>query len=221
MSFTCFSRQRSRFPMPLNNRHCGRRSLAMLLVVSVMLVIASTHSIAHLRVVVLAHAASKLERRFAAAPLRGSHDVTGFIVLGGSKSRAHAALKLGQAFPQALIILSGPDADEVAVFGDKSSHRGRLIVDRSPRTTFENALFSKALARPTSGERWIIVTSAIHMPRSIGAFRAVGFQVEPWPVHDTPEQKVHAAPMVEHEIVGLLFYWLRGRSPEIFPAPQS
>ncbi len=207
--------------MNLCSRLCGRRSLAMLAVVCVMLAIAWTNSIAHLRVTAMAHAASKLERRFAAAPLRGAHDVAGIIVLGGNKSRAVAALKLAQNFPQALIILSGPDRDEEAVFADKSSHRGRVIVDRRPRTTFENALFSKALVRPTLGERWIIVTSALHMPRSIGSFRSVGFEVEPWPVHDTPAHKVSAAPMVEHEIVGLLFYWLRGRSPEIFPAPQS
>ena len=186
-----------------------------------MVAIASTKSIAYLRVAAMAHAAGKLERRFTATPLRRHSDVTGIIVLGGSRTRGHAALKLAQDFPQALIILSGPDHEEEMVFGDKSSQRGRLIVDRRPRTTFENAVFSKQLARPAPGERWIIVTSALHMPRSIGAFRAVGFAVEPWPVHDTPQHKVSVAPLAEHEVVGLLFYWLRGRSPEIFPAPQS
>jgi uncharacterized SAM-binding protein YcdF (DUF218 family) len=35
---------------------------------------------------------------------------------------------------------------------------------------------------PKCGERWVLVTSAYHMPRSIGIFRKVGFEVEPYPV---------------------------------------
>jgi hypothetical protein len=56
-----------------------------------------------------------------------------------------------------------------------------LLEDRS-RNTVENAVFSKALARPRLGERWLLVTSGYHMPRSVGTFRKVGFPVEPYPV---------------------------------------
>ena len=36
--------------------------------------------------------------------------------------------------------------------------------------------------RRKSGERWLLVTSAFHMPRSVGLFRKAGFAVEPYPV---------------------------------------
>ena len=35
---------------------------------------------------------------------------------------------------------------------------------------------------PKPGERWLLITSAFHMPRSVGLFRKAGFAVEPYPV---------------------------------------
>ena len=50
------------------------------------------------------------------------------------------------------------------------------------RNTVENALFSKEIAQPKPGERWLLVTSAYHLPRAIGVFRKAGFAVEAYPV---------------------------------------
>jgi uncharacterized SAM-binding protein YcdF (DUF218 family) len=36
--------------------------------------------------------------------------------------------------------------------------------------------------QPKPGERWLLVTSAAHMPRAIGCFRRAGFAVEACPV---------------------------------------
>ena len=55
-------------------------------------------------------------------------------------------------------------------------------MERRSRNTQENAEFSKALVKPKQGERWLLVTSAFHMPRSVGLFRKAGFAVEPYPV---------------------------------------
>ena len=41
-------------------------------------------------------------------------------------------------------------------------------MERRSRNTQENAEFSRALAAPKPGERWLLVTSAFHMPRSVG-----------------------------------------------------
>ena len=60
--------------------------------------------------------------------------------------------------------------------------KSRLMMERRSRNTQENAEFSKALAAPKPGERWLLVTSAFHMPRSVGLFRKAGFAVEPYPV---------------------------------------
>jgi uncharacterized SAM-binding protein YcdF (DUF218 family) len=45
--------------------------------------------------------------------------------------------------------------------------RTRVVAEDKSRNTVENAVFSKALAQPKPGERWLLVTSAYHMPRSM------------------------------------------------------
>src|ERR1700730_13620600 len=59
--------------------------------------------------------------------------------------------------------------------------RGRIIVEDHSRNTVENAVYSKTIVQPNSGERWLLVTSAYHMPRAIGVFRKVGISVESYP----------------------------------------
>ena len=93
-------------------------------------------------------------------------------------------------------------------------------------------MFSKQIAQPKPGERWLLVTSAYHMPRSIGVFRAAGFAVEAYPVDwrtrgsrmrwrpfPTLGEGSGATDTAVREWVGLLAYWLTGRSSELFPRP--
>ena len=165
----------------------------------------------------LARVALKLENRFARPPLNDGRSITGIIVLGGSPERAKEALKLARHHPSAVVILSGPGSDEEEILDRAPELAGRLVCDRRARTTFENALFSLGLAVPDPNERWLIVTSAVHMPRSMGAFRAVGFKVEPWPVSDTPAPVTLAEPMVRHEVLGLIYYRLLRRTDALLP----
>ena len=108
--------------------------------------------------------------------------------------------------------------------------RSRIILENKSRNTAENAAFSKAIANPKPGERWVVITSAAHMPRAMGVFRAAGFDVEAYPV-DWRTQRT-GGPAIKwfvrgladiddaaHEYVGLLVYWLTGRSSELFPGP--
>lgn len=139
---------------------------------------------------------------------RGAPD--GIIVLGGSidadLSEAHggtvvrgaadriiAAAALARRYPNARVLFTGGspnlvsnDAREAdyagAVFESLGVAKTRLIMERSARNTQENAEFSKAMVEPKNGERWLLVTSAFHMPRSVGLFRKAGFNVEPYPV---------------------------------------
>ncbi len=70
------------------------------------------------------------------------------------------------------------------------------------------------------------------MPRAIGAFRRAGFAVEAYPVDyrttgptdlwipfDSMATGLRRTDTAAHEWVGLLAYWLTGRSSELFPAP--
>jgi uncharacterized SAM-binding protein YcdF (DUF218 family) len=110
--------------------------------------------------------------------------------------------------------------------------RERVIAEDRSRNTVENAEFSKALAKPQPGERWLLVTSAYHMPRAIGIFREAGFDVEPYPVDwrtsgsgdalrpfPTVGDGLRRTDTAVREWVGLLVYWLMGMSSELFPAP--
>ena len=165
----------------------------------------------------VARVTSKLENRFARPLLDDGRSVTGIIVLGGSRERAKAALELARRHPSAVVILSGPGSDEEAIFEGAPELAERVVIDRRARTTFENALFSAGLVAPAPDDRWLIVTSAVHMPRSMGAFRAVGFKVEPWPVADTPAPVAQAEPLVQHEVLGLIYYRLLRRTDALFP----
>ena len=60
--------------------------------------------------------------------------------------------------------------------------RERITLESRSRDTYENAVFTKRLVNPGPGERWLLITTAWHMPRAMGCFRQAGFAVQPWPV---------------------------------------
>lgn len=160
-----------------------------------------------------------LENRFARAVIKPGDEITGIVVLGGHTARVEEAVKIASRFPTARIVVTGAGDREEALIASEGYGAERLVMERRAGSTFENALFSKPIANPKPGERWLIVTSALHMPRAVGAFRAVGFAVEPWPVFDAHESKRHVVPNVRHELIGLVTYRVLGRSGELFPSP--
>ncbi len=107
----------------------------------------------------------------------------------------------------------------------------RIIVENKARNTYENAKYTFEKIKPKKDEIWILITSAFHMPRAIGAFRKVGWDVIAYPVDfSTPPsfewnltlniiaglQKFSGA---SKEYLGLFFYWLTNKSSAFFPAP--
>src|SRR4029078_2636944 len=114
-------------------------------------------------------------------------------VVRSSPDRIIAAAALAHRYPNARVVFSGGSANLIsndareadfagAIFESLGVDKSRLIMERESRNTQENAEFSKALVKPKEGERWLLVTSAFHMPRSVGLFRTGGFAVEPYPV---------------------------------------
>jgi len=200
-----------------------------------------------------------LEQRFPPwDPTRGAPD--GIIVLGGaitadvsaarndvalneSAERMTAAAELARRYPAAKIIFSGGDTTLLArgiiesdaamrVFESLGVPRERIIAENRSRNTVENALFCKELAQPKAGERWLLVTSAYHLPRAIGVFRQAGFPVEAYPVDwrtRRPEDAlrpfgtlgdgIRRTDTAVREWVGLVIYWLTGRSSGLLPGP--
>jgi uncharacterized SAM-binding protein YcdF (DUF218 family) len=107
----------------------------------------------------------------------------------------------------------------------------RTILESKSRDTYENAVFSKRLVDPKPGERWLLITSGWHMPRAMGCFRQAGFAVEAWPVDYRTSGRLELWPnsavtdglrrmdFVMKEYVGLVMYYLRGRTSALFPGP--
>ena len=95
----------------------------------------------------------------------------------------------------------------------------RVLVDEAARTTYENALFSARIISEFGPSRWLLVTSAFHMPRAIGAFRHQGIDVNAWPIFDPMESPPTVKRVARHEILGLVAYWMLRRTNELLPNP--
>jgi uncharacterized SAM-binding protein YcdF (DUF218 family) len=201
-----------------------------------------------------------LEARFPPwDPARGGPD--GIVVLGGAidadlsashgkavftraADRVIEAAALARQYPKARIIYSGgsanlidADAREADYAADIFERLGvakdRLTMERRSRNTNENAEFSKLLAAPKTGERWLLLTSAFHMPRSVGIFRKAGFAVEPYPVDwrtgglgdlltfsPFALDGLQRTEIAVREYLGLAAYRIAGRTSELFPGPN-
>ena len=124
------------------------------------------------------------------------------------------AAHLASEYAEAKLVITGASPQDEALRAGTGFGHGRLVIEPKAKTTFENAIYSRQLVAPNRNEKWLIVTSAIHMPRAIGAFREAGFSVLPWPVADRSDNRTTL-----HEVFGLLGYWLLGRIDSPFPAP--
>tara|TARA_Y100001960_G_scaffold160002_1_gene168218 strand:- start:119 stop:922 length:804 start_codon:yes stop_codon:yes gene_type:complete len=106
-----------------------------------------------------------------------------------------------------------------------------IIFDSQSRNTQENAENALKLVHPEKGEQWVLITSAWHMPRSVGIFRKLNWQVIPYPVDfkTTGELEmdiklprfstIGSVSNAIYEWIGLFYYWLMGRTSELFPGP--
>jgi uncharacterized SAM-binding protein YcdF (DUF218 family) len=85
---------------------------------------------------------------------------------------------------------------------------------------------------PKPGERWLLVTSAFHMPRSVGLFRNAGFPVEAYPVDWRVGQRgdllafsnlsldgLWRTDSAVREWMGLIAYRATGKIGELLPGP--
>jgi uncharacterized SAM-binding protein YcdF (DUF218 family) len=184
----------------------------------------------------------------------------GIIVLGGAvderitqargqaqldeaAERMTAGVALARAFPKAKLVFSGgsgalfpsgmPEAGVAKqVWSELGLPADRAIYEDKSRNTYENALFTRRLAHPGAGEKWLLVTSAWHMPRAIGCFRALGmtpvaFPVDyrtrgddgDWRLPGDGAMALHNAEVALREWVGLLAYFLAGKTQALLPGP--
>ncbi|MBT3514607.1 MAG: YdcF family protein [Nitrospina sp.] len=136
--------------------------------------------------------------------------VDGIIVLAGAENVSVTAARgqpsvydggerlttfawLAHTYPDAVLLFSGgsgslteqkykPADTARKIFNQIGLDSGRVTFESDSKNTEENALNSYALIKPIPGQRWILVTSAFHMPRAVGLFRKAGWNIIPYPV---------------------------------------
>ena len=168
----------------------------------------------------------------------------GSYALSDAAERMTIVARLAREYPDARIVFTGGTGDlldqsfsEAAIarrlFLDFGLPEARMTFEDKSRDTWENAVFTRDLIKPAPGSRWLLVTSAFHMPRAVGIFRKVGWPgLVPYPVDyrsrgfarirpipDSPVQNLLIFDTAVREYLGLVAYRLAGRSDDWFPAP--
>jgi uncharacterized SAM-binding protein YcdF (DUF218 family) len=199
-----------------------------------------------------------LENRFD-VPTSLPQRIDGIVVLGGAvdeavsqargqvrlnraADRLTSAARLAQRYPEARVVVSGGNRSvfaeepaEAAIMREFLLERGidaeRIAVEPRSRNTYENARFTYAEVQPKPGEAWLLVTSAAHMPRAVGCFRAAGWAVFPYPVDYRTagllsvfselslSEQLGLVNGAAREWVALAVYRILGRTSALFPAP--
>ena len=201
-----------------------------------------------------------LENRFPTLPQAGL-DPTGIVVLGGAiddvlgKSRGQVSLDeaaermteavaLSRLYPKAKLVFSGGSnsllesdsteaGDALRLWTQLGVEPARITLEDRSRNTYENAVLTRDLVKPKAGETWLLVTSAWHMPRAAGLFRAADFKVTPYPVdYRTPKelsrvlrpqraigQGLNLLDSAAREWIGLAAYRAAGKTDAFFPGP--
>ena len=203
---------------------------------------------------------SPLENRFYEVNL--NTEIHGIIVLGGAEQvslsdnelkmsfngridRLFHFVDLGRKYPNAIMLFAGgngginksknTESDIAKRFFDfLNFESNRIIFEKKSRNTYENALFSMKLIKPKPSENWILITSAVSMPRAVGCFNNLQWNVIPYPVdfllNKTAKNSyfnfnfangLKNINKASFEWLGLLVYYLLDRTDTLFPGPKK
>lgn len=164
--------------------------------------------------------------------------------LNEAGDRLSETLMLARRYPEARVVLSGgvglliadgePEAETAArFFLAQGVARERLVLEAASRNTDENADLTKAMLGASPGVV-LLVTSAFHMPRSVGLFRKAGVDVIAWPTDyrsagnegpgfdiANPVLNIGTTTVALKEWIGLAVYHWTGRIDDLLPAQLS
>ena len=162
------------------------------------------------------------------------------VELGDAAERDLAFMMLARQYPEAKLIFTGGTgsltkqeykAADVAkeLFAQQGFDIDRVMFEKDSRNTYENARYSYKLASPKVNENWILISTAWHMPRSVGIFCKINWPMIPYPVdHQTSKGHLFRIEFgllnnlvtlrtAIKEWLGLLAYRISGKTPELLP----
>ncbi len=161
--------------------------------------------------------------------------------LNDAGDRLTTTLWLANAYPAAKIVISGgsgvlDDEGESEAetakrfFSMHGISEDRFILEGKSRNTDENVAFTKELLGDASSGTIVLVTSAFHMPRSVGIFSKAGLQVLAWPTDyrtpgpqwfgfdiANPVQNLNVTTVAIKEWIGLVVYYWTGKTSAFLP----
>ncbi len=177
--------------------------------------------------------------------LSGSEDALlskawGQVEIGSSVERDLAFMALARQYPKAKLIFTGGTgslkhqeykAADVAkkLFEQQGLDITRITFERESRNTYENVIYSKKNIKPVANEKWILITTSWHMPRSIGIFCKADWPMIPYPVdHQTNKdnlfridfnllENMRTLKTAQKEWLGLFAYYLSGKTTAFLP----
>ena len=194
-------------------------------------------------------AGGHLEQLYAYHPPDELPQAEAIVVLGGSTasnrpnwfepydrnetiSRVDTAARLYQAGRAPIVIVSGAalegSVSEAQIMANSLRQQGvprpAIIQESESLTTHQNAVYTSRLLKERDINHVLLVTSALHMPRSMGVFRKLDVNATAASsppqivVPDDPAfsfwlpstQVLSASRSIVKEYVGMLVYWLRG-----------
>ncbi len=179
-------------------------------------------------------------------------DAKGMILLGGSidqmttlgrgetaynraAGRLIGFVELAKKYPHLELVFTGTKLEAEAAQNDflvLGLDPARVRFEQDSKDTRDNAARTATLLNLQPNEKWILVTSAFHMPRSVGLFRKAGFNVIPCPMaYHTPgnyemwfflglKLSLEAWQVSSHEWLGMVMNYILGRSDELYPSPH-
>lgn len=184
-------------------------------------------------IVVLGGAVQQLVTQYRGQPslTGGAERMTEFIVL----ARKHPEARLAFSGGSGLLFDQGvKEADTARLFMSQFGlDVSRITFEAESRNTYENAVFTHKKMEPKPGERWLLITSATHMPRSMGVFRKAGWDPIAYPVDFLTfgskqisfgfnmQSGLSSLGTGLREWAALAVYRILGRTEMLFPAPRK
>ena len=152
------------------------------------------------------------------------------IIFNDSAERLFEARRVINKFPEAKIIFSGglnETRDARIFFNQNNINLEKIILEANSRNTYENILFSEKISNQVKNEKWLVVSSAYHLSRSINVAKNIGWILHPYPVDFQVAKKfkfkislnffsnLSQMHLASHEWIAIFYYYLTGKTQKL------